>query len=59
MKREITEKQIEELRNKIAEVQHHFDVMVGFMEHMEDDIVSRSQLDFDIAMSELIWEWKA
>lgn len=58
-KREITEEQIEELRDKIAEVQHRFDIMVGDMAHMEDDIVASRQMDFDIAMSDLIWEWKA
>ena len=59
MKREITNEQIEELRDKIAEVQHRFDTMVGDMEHMADEVVARSQMDFDIAMSDLIWEWKA
>jgi len=59
MKREITDEQLNELRDKIAEVQHRFDTMVGDMEHMEDEIVAHSQMDFDIAMSDLIWEWKA
>jgi hypothetical protein len=59
MKREIPEEQIAELRDKIAEVQHRFDIMVGDMKHMADGVVARSQMDFDIAMSDLIWEWKA
>ena len=59
MKREITDEQLDALRDAIAEVQHRFDIMVGDMKHMVDEVWAESQMDFDIAMSDLIWEWKA